>query len=174
MAKKWYIVHTYAGHENKVKINLEKVIEHMNLQDKISRIVVPTEDVVEFKGSEKKIVPKKKYPGYILIEMEMDDDTWYVVRNIQGVTGFIGSKGETYPIPETEVKQMMGLIGDTKPKPKVAWEKGESIQVTSGPFEDFTGVIEEVNFEQGKLKVFLSVFGRETPVEIEFEKVKKI
>ena len=174
MAKKWYIIHTYAGHENKVKMNLEKVIEHLGLQDKISPIIIPTEEVIEFKKNEKRIVPKKKYPGYILIEMEMDDEIWYVIRNIQGVTGFIGSKGESYPIPEEEVKQMLGLTGETKPKPKVAWEKGEPVQIITGPFEDFTGVVEEVNAEQGKLKVLLSIFGRETPVEIEFDKVKKI
>lgn len=174
MAKKWYIVHTYAGHEHKVKMNLEKVVEHLGLQDKISQVVVPTEEVVEFKKNEKKIVSKRKYPGYILIEMEMDDDTWYVVRNIPGVTGFIGSRGESYPIPEEEVKKMLGLSGEKKPKPKVAWEKGEPVQVIAGPFEDFTGIVEEVNFEQGKLRVLLSIFGRETPVEIEFDKVKKI
>lgn len=176
MEKKWYVIHTYSGYENKVKANLERLIESMNLRDKISRILIPTEDVVEFtKGGEKKIVPKKKFPGYMLVEMTMDDDAWYVVRNTQGVTSFVGIGAKPDALESKEVDQILNQMGmATAPKQKKVFEKGQSIQVDSGPFTNFSGTIEEINEERRKLKVLLSIFGRETPVELEFEQVRKL
>lgn len=174
MKKSWYVLHTYSGYENKVKMNLERKIESMNLKEKISRILIPTRDVIEFtKSGEKKIVPKKKFPGYILVEMAMDDNVWYVVRNTHGVTSFVGSGNKPSPLTEGEINQILGSIG-AKPKTEKIFEKGESIQVNSGPFTDFSGIIEEVNEEKRKIKALLSIFGRETPVELEFEQIRKI
>lgn len=175
MEKKWYVLHTYSGYENKVKINLEKIIKTMNLEEKITQIRIPTEEVVEIKGGEKRIVSKKKFPGYILIEMVMDDDAWYVIRSTRGITSFVGAGAKPAPLKEKEVNQILGKAGRAqKPKVKKLYEVGESIQVTFGPFTDFTGTIIEVQEERGKLKVLLSIFGRETPVELDFDQVKKI
>lgn len=145
----------------------------MNLEEKITQIRIPTEEVVEIKGGEKRIVSKKKFPGYILVEMVMDDDVWYAIRSTRGITRLAGAGEKPTPLKENEVNQILGTP-TPKPKVKKLFELGESIQVTFGPFTDFTGTIIEINEERGKLKVLLSIFGRETPVELDFDQAKKI
>ena len=175
--KSWFVVHTYSGYENKVKANLERRIHSMNMQDKIFRVLVPMEDEVEFKDGKRKITPKKVFPGYVLVEMNMDDQSWYVVRNTQGVTGFVGSPGpgeKPVPLQEKEVKTILKQMGIEAPKLKIDFEKGDRVKVTSGPFFDFTGVVDEITPEKEKLRALISIFGRETPVELEFFQVEKV
>lgn len=173
---KWYVLHTYSGYENKVKMSLEKKIATLNLAHKIGSVLIPTEEIVEFtKRGEKRVVPKKKFPGYILVQMEMDDEVWYCIRNTEGVSSFVGSGTQPAPLGQEEVDQILGdMTATTKPRPRKNYERGESVQVSTGPFSDFTGTIQEVNEERGKLRVLLSIFGRETPVELDFDQVKKI
>ncbi len=175
--KKWFVVHTYSGYENKVKANLERRIHSMGMQDKIFRVLVPMEDEVEFKDGKRKVTPKKVFPGYVLVEMIMDDQSWYVVRNTQGVTGFVGSPGpgeKPLPLQEKEVKTILKQMGIETPKLKIDFKKGDRIKVTSGPFFDFTGVVDEITPEKEKLRALISIFGRETPVELEFFQVEKV
>lgn len=175
MSKYWYVVHTYSGYENKVKANLEKRIESMNMEEKIFRILVPMEDEVEFKNGKKKISKKKVFPGYVLVEMIMTDDSWYVVRNTPGVTGFVGSGTKPIPLTEEEVRAILREMGeDELPRAKVNFEVGEKVTVNSGPFEGFVGEIEEIYPEKGKLRVMVSMFGRETPIELDFAQIEKI
>ena len=172
--KHWYVIHTYSGYENKVKANLERRVESMDMQDKIFRVMVPTEEEIDFKDGKKRIVKKKIFPGYVLVEMVISDDSWYVVRNTPGVTGFVGAGNKPVPLDETEVKGILKQMGVDDPKPRVAFEEGSQVRVVSGPFGGFTGVVEEVNLERGRLRVIVSMFGRETPVEFEFNQVEKI
>jgi transcriptional antiterminator NusG len=175
--KNWFVVHTYSGYENKVKANLERRIHSMNMQDKIFRVLVPMEDEVEFKDGKRKITPKKVFPGYVLVEMTMDDQSWYVVRNTQGVTGFVGSPGpgeKPVPLQEKEVKTILKQMGIETPKLKIDFAKGDRVKVTSGPFFDFTGIVDEIQPEKEKLRALISIFGRETPVELEFFQVEKV
>ncbi|WP_066640598.1 transcription termination/antitermination protein NusG [Desulfolucanica intricata] len=174
MDKMWYVVHTYSGYENKVKANLEKRIESMNMEDKIFRILVPMEDEVEIKNGKKKLSKKKVFPGYVLVEMIMTDDSWYVVRNTPGVTGFVGSGSKPIPLNETEAIRIIKDMGMEEPHAKVDFETGERIRVVSGPFEDFEGLVEEILVDKEKVKVMISMFGRETPVELDFDQVQKI
>lgn len=174
MEKHWYVVHTYSGYENKVKANLEKRVESMNMGDKIFRVVVPMEEEIVNKDGKKKVVKRKVYPGYVLVEMIQTDDSWYVVRNTPGVTGFVGAGNRPIPLDESEVKAILKQMGVDEPRPRVAFEPGTEVRVISGPFSGFTGVVEEVNLERGRLRVILSMFGRETPVEFEFSQVEKI
>lgn len=174
MEKQWYVIHTYSGYENKVKANLEKRIESMNMGDKIFRILVPMEDEVEIKDGKKKVSKKKVFPGYVLVEMAMTDDSWYVVRNTTGVTGFVGSGSKPIPLHESEVKQILRQMGVEEPRTKVDFDLGQNVRVISGPFENFVGNIEEIYPDKGKLKVLVSMFGRETPVELEFSQVEKV
>src|SRR5690606_10554242 len=171
--KDWYVIHTYSGYENKVKANLERRVESMGMEDMIFRVFVPTEEEIEFKDGKKKINKKKVFPGYVLVEMVMSDDSWYVVRNTPGVTGFVGSGTRPIPLDPEEVKSILKQLGFDEAKPKVAFTVGDSVRVVSGPFENFNGIIEEVNVERGKLRVAISMFGRETPVELDFEQVEK-
>ena len=170
----WYLIHTYAGYENKVKANLEKRIESMNMEEKIFRILVPMEDEVEIKDGKKKISKRKVFPGYVLVEMVMTDDSWYVVRNTPGVTGFVGSGSKPIPLTDEEAYQIMRQMGVEGPRPRVNLNVGEQVRVRSGPFENFVGVIEEVHPDKDKLRVRISMFGRETPVELDFTQVEKI
>ncbi len=173
----WFVIHTYSGYENKVKANLERRIHSMNMQDNIFRVLVPMEDEVEFKDGKRKITPKKVFPGYVLVEMIMDDQSWYVVRNTQGVTGFVGSPGpgeKPKPLEEKEVKTILKQMGIEAPKLKIDFAKGDRIKVTSGPFFDFTGVVDEITPEKERLRALISIFGRETPVELEFFQVEKV
>lgn len=175
--KKWYVIHTYSGYENKVKANLERRIHSMNMQDKIFRVLVPMEDEVEFKDGKRKITPKKVFPGYVLVEMDMDDASWYVVRNTSGVTGFVGSPGsgeKPIPLQDKEVKTILKQMGIETPKLKIDFSKGDRVKVTSGPFFDFTGIVDEIQPEKEKVRALISIFGRETPVELEFYQIEKV
>jgi transcriptional antiterminator NusG len=175
----WYVVHTYAGYENKVKSNLESRISSMNMEDRIYEVVIPMEDVVEFKGGRKVVVQKKVFPGYLLTRCELDDDSWSVVRNTPGVTGFVGPGTKPTPLSRREVEGILqvkpeGAEGVKKTRPRLEHEVGETVRVREGPFADFSGQIAEINEDQLKLKVLVNIFGRETPVELEFSQVAKL
>ncbi|NLZ93682.1 MAG: transcription termination/antitermination protein NusG [Firmicutes bacterium] len=174
MSKNWYVVHTYAGYENKVKTNLEKRVESMEMQDKIFRVLVPMEKEFEVKNGKKKSVMKKVFPGYVLVEMIITDDSWYVVRNTPGVTGFVGPGSRPIPLSENEVAQILKQMGMDEPKPKIDFVPGESVRVTEGPFANFVGSVEEVLPDRQKVRVLVSMFGRETPVELDFYQVEKL
>jgi len=174
----WYVVHSYSGYEKKVKANLENRVRSMHLEDKIFDIVIPMEDVVEFKNGKKVTVARKRFPGYVLVRMYMDDDSWYAVRNTPNVTGFVGSGTKPSPLSRKEVERILGVEkddGDKKDKPtfKPAWEVGETIRVVEGPFADFNGIIENINVDQSKVRVLVDIFGRETPVELGFDQIVK-
>jgi transcriptional antiterminator NusG len=176
----WYVVHTYAGYENKVKSNLESRIASMNMEDRIFECVIPMEDVIEFKGGKKVTVQKKVFPGYLLVRCELDDDSWRVVRNTPGVTGFVGLGAKPTPLSRKEVESILqvqpeGADGAKKTRPhRPMFEVGESVRVREGPFADFSGQIAEINEDQLKVKVLVNIFGRETPVELEFSQVAKL
>ena len=174
MEKNWYVIHTYSGYENKVKTNLEKRVESMNVGDKIFRILVPMEDIMEVKDGKKKMTQKKIFPGYVLVEMYLTDDSWYVVRNTPGVTGFVGTGSKPIPLIESEIINILKHAGLEEVKPKQIYSVGESIKVILGPFQNFTGTIEEVYPDKGKLKVLVAMFGRETPVELDYSQVQKM
>lgn len=173
MIKQWYVVHTYAGYENKVKANLEKRIDSMNMDEKIFRILVPMEDEVEIKDGKKKITKRKVFPGYVLVEMFMTDDSWYVVRNTPGVTGFVGSGAKPIPLNDDEARHIIRQTGVDEPRTRITFSIGENIRVISGPFENFIGQIEEINLEKQKLRVMISMFGRETPIELDFSQIER-
>ena len=176
----WYVVHTYAGYENKVKSNLESRIASMNMEDRIFECVIPMEDVIEFKGGKRVTVQKKVFPGYLLVRCELDDDSWRVVRNTPGVTGFVGLGAKPTPLSRKEVESILQVQptgADGAPKKarhRAMYETGESVRVREGPFADFTGTIADINEDQMKLKVLVNIFGRETPVELEFSQVAKL
>ena len=175
----WFVVHTYAGYENKVKSNLESRIASMNMEERIFEVVIPLEDVIEFKNGKKVVVQKKVFPGYLLVRCELDDDSWYVVRNTPGVTGFVGLGARPTPLSRRDVETFLqvkveGPDGPKKSKPRLEYEVSESVRVREGPFADFTGTIAEINEDQLKLKVLVNIFGRETPVELEFAQVAKL
>ncbi|AGB18096.1 transcription termination/antitermination factor NusG [Thermoanaerobacterium thermosaccharolyticum M0795] len=167
---KWYVVHTYSGYENKVKANLEKSVENRNLQNLIHQIVVPTEKVVEIKDGKKKSVDRKVFPGYVLVKMVMNDESWYVVRNTRGVTGFVGPGSKPVPLTEAEVRS----LGIKEAQTSVDIKVGDSVRVIAGPLENFIGVVEEIYLDRQKAKVLISMFGRETPVEFDFVQIQKI
>ena len=173
----WFVVHSYSGYENKVKANLETRIRSMHLEDKVFDVVIPMEEVVEFKAGRKVNVMRKKFPGYILVRLYMDDDTWYAVRNTPGVTGFVGSGSRPTPLSRREVERILGVRKDEEekkePRFKPAWEVGETVRVVEGPFADFNGVIENINVDQSKVTVLVDIFGRETPVELNFDQIGK-
>jgi len=173
----WFVIHTYSGYENKVKANLERRIHSMNMQEKIFRVLVPMEDEVEFKDGKRKITPKKVFPGYVLVEMEMDDGSWYVVRNTPGVSGFVGSPGsgeKPLPLQEKEVKTILKRMGIETPKLKLDFKKGDHIKVRFGPFLDFTGVVDDIQPEKEKVRALITIFGREAPVELDFYQIERI
>ncbi|HHV34250.1 MAG TPA: transcription termination/antitermination protein NusG [Syntrophomonadaceae bacterium] len=174
MEKKWYVIHTYSGYENKVKTNLEKRVASMNMEDKIFEVLVPMEDEVEIKDGKRQITKKKIFPGYVLVEMVLTDDSWYVVRNTPGVTSFVGSGTKPIPLMDDEVHNIMCKIGLTEAPVKIDLDIGESVRVVAGPFENFIGSVEEIYPEKSKLRVLVSMFGRETPVELEFTQVEKL
>ncbi|MBS4031700.1 MAG: transcription termination/antitermination protein NusG [Clostridiales bacterium] len=174
MSKNWYVVHTYAGYENKVKTNLEKRVESMEMQDKIFRVLVPMEKEMEMKNGKQKITLKKVFPGYVLVEMIIADDSWYVVRNTPGVTGFVGPGSKPIPLSQAEINQILKQMGMDDPKPKIDFTTGESVRVIEGPFANFVGNIEEILADRRKIKVLVSMFGRETPVELDFFQVEKL
>lgn len=166
----WYVVHTYSGHENKVKANIEKIVENRGMEDIILEVAVPTEEVVEVKNGKKKVKLKKIFPGYVIVKMLMTDESWYVVRNTRGVTGFVGPGSKPVPLTEDEVRNM----GIDKKEVTIDIVLGESVRVISGPFDSFVGVVEEINMDKQSFKVLISMFGRETPVELEFSQVVKL
>ena len=172
--RRWYVIHTYSGYENKVKTNLEHRIHSMDMGDKIFQVLVPTEEEIEIKNGKRHPVERKVYPGYVLVEMNMGDDSWYVVRNTPGVTSFVGMGTTPTPLSDAEVKAILRQIKLDAPKYKVAFTKGEAVRVTDGPFTDLHGVVDEVNPERNKVKVLVSIFGRETPVELDFLQIEKL
>lgn len=177
MEKNWYVVHTYSGYENKVKTNLEKRVESMGMSDKIFRIVVPEEEEQEIKNGKKKIVKKKVFPGYVLVEIIMTDDSWYVVRNTPGVTGFVGSTGsgsKPIPLQQDEVDVILKRMGLDKMPTEIDFSLKDTVRVIEGPFTDFTGTIEEIDMDKQKVKVHVNMFGRETPVELEFTQIQSL
>ena len=177
MSKAWYVVHTYSGFENKAKLALEERVKLFGLQDRFGKVLVPTEEVVEVKNGQKRTSTRKFFPGYILVEMEMDNQTWHVVKETPKVLGFIGgTKDKPAPITEKEANTILRRVeeGVDKPKPKVLFEPGEIVRVTDGPFNDFNGVVESVNYEKSRLHVAVQILGRSTPVELEFSQVEKV
>lgn len=172
MAEKarWYVVHTYSGYENKVKANLDKTVENRNLREWIQDVQVPMEEQIEIKDGKKKITMKKVFPGYVLIKMVMSDDSWYIVRNTRGVTGFVGPGSKPVPLTDNEVDSM----GIAEKVIQLNIEVGESVRVKSGPLENFPAVIQEINFDKHKMKALVNMFGRETPVELDFNQIEKL
>jgi transcriptional antiterminator NusG len=173
-AKQWYVIHTYSGYENKVKANLEHRIESMGVEDQIFQVLVPMEEEIEIKNGQRQTVNKKVFPGYVLVEMAMSDESWYVVRNTPGVTSFVGSGNRPTPLVEAEVKKILKQMGVEAPKFKLQFSKGQSVRVKDGPFAEFIGTVDEVNPEKNKVKVLVSIFGRETPVELDFLQIDKL
>jgi len=187
---RWYVINTYSGHENKVKKNLEHRVETMNQARKVRQVVVPTEEVQEVKDGKKVTTDKRTMPGYVLVQMEMTDEAWGLVKHTPGVTGFVGSSNKPLPLPQSEVDNLLqveatlpagvgtgsGAAGEpaAKPKPRAQYEIGETVKVISGPLSDFSGEIAEINDDAAKLKVLVSIFGRETPVEVGYDQVKKV
>ena len=177
MAKKWYVVHAYSGFEKNVQKTLKERIEREGMQDYFGQILVPVEEVVDIKNGKRTLSERKFFPGYVLAEMEMTDDSWHLVKSTPRVTGFIGgTANRPLPITQREVDAIMQQIqtGGEKPKPKVQFEVGQRIRVNEGPFADFNGVVDEVNYERNKLKVSVQIFGRETPVELDFMQIEKV
>jgi transcriptional antiterminator NusG len=169
----WYVIHAYSGHEEKVKKNLEKRIESMDMHDKILEVFVPMEDEIEIKDGKRRHVQKRIFPGYILVKMVMSDESWYVVRNTPGVTSFVGSGNKPVPLQENELRSILKQVKQ-EPQIRVEFQLGESVRVVDGPFADFLGKVDEINPEKGKLKVLVNMFGRETPVELDLLQVEKV
>ena len=172
--KHWFVVHTYSGYEERVKQNLEQRIKFMDAGDKIFQVVIPTEEEIEVRNGQRRTVKKKILPGYILVQMRMTDQSWNIVRNTPGVTGFVGSGNKPTPLKEEEVDQILKQMAAEAPRVKVGFHKGQSIRVTDGPFIDFVGVVDEISSGKGKAKVLLSLFGRETSVELDFLQMEKL
>ena len=175
--KRWYIVHAYSGMEKAVERNLRERIDRAGMQDKFGRILVPTEEVVEMKNGKKAVTQRRFFPGYVLVEMLMDDESWHLVKHTSKVTGFVGgAKNRPAPISEAEVMKIVHQMqeGIEKPRPKVEWEVGELVRVKEGPFTDFNGAIEDVNYDKSKVRVSVTIFGRSTPVELDFHEVEKV
>lgn len=170
----WYFIHTYAGYEEKVKKYLEQRIETMEMQDKIFRVIVPTEEEVEIRDGERKTKRKRLFPGYVMVQMIMDEESWYVVRNTPSVTGFVGMETEAMPVSPEEVDRILERMEEDEPRIKVNFRVGETVRVTEGPFADFMAVVEDIYPERGKVRLLVSFFGRETPVEMDFMQVEKV
>jgi len=172
--KTWYVIHTYSGYEERVKRNLEQRVKFMDAGEEVLEVVIPTEDEVEIRGGQRRTIAKKILPGYILVQMKMSDQSWGIVRNTPGVTGFVGSGGKPIPLEGQEVEQILQQMRAEVPKVKVGFRQGQSVRVTDGPFTDFVGIVDEIGTDKGKVKVLLSLFGRETPVELDFLQVEKL
>lgn len=177
MAKRWYVVHAYSGFEKQVQRSLKERIERAGMQDQFGEVLVPTEEVVEMKKGVKRKSERKFFPGYVLVEMEMNEDTWHLVKDVPKVMGFIGGKQDRpAPISQKEAEAILNRVaeGVDKPRPKVLFEPGEMVRVIDGPFNDFNGTVEEINYEKSRLRVAVSIFGRSTPVELDFQQVEKL
>ncbi|MCX7911991.1 MAG: transcription termination/antitermination protein NusG [Dehalococcoidales bacterium] len=172
--KKWYVIHTYAGHEERVRKNLEQRVKFMDAAGDIEKVIIPTEEEVEVRGGKRRTVTRKILPGYVLVRMRMDERTWSIVRNTPGVTGFVGSGNTPTPLDDKEVGEIIKQMTAEAPRVKVGFRKGQSVRVVDGPFIDFVGVVDEINPEKGKVKVLLSLFGQETPVELDFLQIDKL
>lgn len=172
--KNWYVVHTYSGYEQRTRANLEHRIESMDVQDKISRVVVPTEDEVEIKGGQRRTVARKILPGYMLVQMKMDEESWYVVRNTPGVTGFVAAGNRPVPLEEEEVEKILNRMKTAVPKIRIGFSRGENVRIVDGPFAEFIGTVDEINLEKGKVRLMVSFFGRETPIELDLSQVQTI
>jgi transcriptional antiterminator NusG len=172
--RQWYVVHCYSGYENKVKRNLEQRISSMGMEDLIFQVVVPTEEEIEVREGKRRKYQRRVFPGYILVEMIMTDDSWYVVRNTPGVTGFVGMGTKPTPLREEEVQRIMKRMEAEAPKVKVTFKQGQKVRIIQGPFADFIGSVDDINMEKGKVRVLVSFFGRETPVELDFLQVEKV
>jgi transcription termination/antitermination protein NusG len=176
----WYVIHTYSGYENKVKANLEHRIESMDVRDRIFQVVIPTEEEIEIRDGQRRTVSRKRFPGYVLVDMlelkegdEASNKAWYVVRNTPGVTGFVGSGNKPVPLDQGEVKQILRQMKTEEPRVRVNFQPGDPVRIIDGPFQDFSGQVDEINLEKGKVKVLVSFFGRETPVELDFLQVER-
>ena len=172
--KDWYVIHTYSGYEERTKANLEHRIEFMDVADKIFQVVVPTEDEIEIKGGERRTVARKLLPGYILVQMEIDEESWYVVRNTPGVTGFVASGSRPIPLEEEEVQVILNRMNTAVPRVKIGFAEGDNIRIMDGPFAEFIGTVSEINLEKGKVRVMVSFFGRETPIDLDLSQVQTI
>lgn len=171
--KRWYVIHCYSGYENKVRYSIEQRIETMGMRDKIFDVIVPTEAEIEIKDGKRRTVERRVFPGYLLVEMKMDEDSWYVVRNTPGVTGFVGMGNEPTPLRPEEVKKIMDRMEQEKPTVKVNFAVGEKVRIVDGPFNDFIGVVAAIDPEKNKVRVMVNFFGRDTPVELDFLEVEK-
>lgn len=172
--KLWYVVHCYSGYENKVRHAIEQRIETMGMRDKIFDVIVPTEEEIEVKDGKRRTVEKRVFPGYILVEMKMDEDSWYVVRNTPGVTGFVGMGNDPTPLRPEEVKQIMDRMSEEAPKVKVTFKVGQKVRIVDGPFNDFIGTVAAIDTDKSKVRVMVNFFGRDTPVELDFLEVEKV
>ncbi len=172
--REWYVIHTYSGYENKVKKNLEHRIESMDVRDKIFRVLIPTEEEIEIRDGQRRTVARKIFPGYVLVQMIMGDESWYVVRNTPGVTGFVGTGTRPTPLDKAEVANIIRQMRTEAPRVKVGFQIGQSVRIIDGPFIDFAGQVDEINLQKGKVKVLVSFFGRETPVELDFLQVERL
>ena len=172
--KKWYVIHTYSGHEERVRKNLEQRVKFADSGSEIVKVVIPTEEEIEVRAGRRRTVTRKILPGYVLVQMSMNENTWSIVRNTPGVTGFVGSGNTPTPLGEKEVAEILKQMSAEAPRVKVGFRKGQSVRVTDGPFIDFVGVVDEINMEKGKVKVLLSLFGQETPVELDFLQIDKL
>ncbi len=169
----WYVIHSYSGYENKVQKNLEHRIESMGMQDKIFQVVVPTEEEVELRDGQRRIIERRVFPGYILVEMVLDDDSWYVVRNTPGVTGFVGSGTAPTPLQPEEVDKILKRMEAEVPKVKISFKVGQKVRIVEGPFEDFMGTVDEIDLDRTRVRVLVNFFGRETPIELDFLQVER-
>jgi len=171
----WYVVHTYSGYENKIKVDLSKRVESMGMQDKIFDVIIPEAQEVEYKGGKRKVTSRRVFPGYVIVNMIMDEDSWYVVRHTPGVTGFVGSGNKPVPLQDYEIEKILQQMGLVESKPKIIdIEVGENVRVKTGPFANFEGVVRELLPDRGKIRVNISMFGRETPVELDYEQIEKV
>jgi transcriptional antiterminator NusG len=173
-SRNWYVIHTYSGYEDQVAENIQEKVESLGMQDKIFAVIVPKEKNIEIKNGKKKTVEKKIYPGYVLVDMIVTEDSWYVVRNTPSVTGFIGFGTRPSPIPKEEIDRLKKRMSIEEPKYKIDLQIGESVKIVDGPFSGFEGVVDDINQEKGKIKILVSMFGRETPVNLDFLQVKRI
>jgi len=171
---RWYVIHTYSGYENKVKQNLEHRIDSMEMRDQIFRVVVPTEEEIEIKNGQRRTVNKKVFPGYVLVQMKLTDDSWYVVRNTPGVTGFVGLGTRPTPLEDTEVRAILKQMEEEAPKIRVNYQVGQAVKITDGPFTDFEGTVDAIEQDKGRVRVMVSFFGRDMPVELDFLQVMRL
>lgn len=172
--RRWYVIHTYSGYENKVKQNLMHRIDSMEMHDQIFRVIVPIEEEIEIKNGQRRTVQKKVFPGYVLVQMRMTEDSWYVVRNTPGVTSFVGHGNRPTPLEEPEVKAILRQMEEEPPKVRVSYQVGQTVKITDGPFTDFEGIVDAIDHERGRVRVLVSFFGREAPIELDFLQVTRL